>query len=181
MSPPFLLHCPSFHCWVWHHMVWNTPFSVGIGCPSCVPSQLLVHPQENHCWGSASSIKHLDTASTARQWPKHPCVTNAILITDPKHTTTQASTKKSNSVPARLNTHPFCNPQKVTLGFLLYKQQTVALHFIKEYFVGFFKPTEMQKQGFFLFFLLPLVMLFKSNKKACKIDAEECEAEYILK
>jgi len=35
---------PSFHCWAQWPMVWhNDLWSIGVSCPICVPSSLLVH------------------------------------------------------------------------------------------------------------------------------------------
>jgi len=38
------------------------PFGqLGVSCPSCVPSQLLVHPQPTRWWGGVRSRKGLDS------------------------------------------------------------------------------------------------------------------------
>lgn len=39
--------------------------------------------------------------STAQQQRKHSCVINIVSITNPKHTSTLATTKKTNSIPAK--------------------------------------------------------------------------------
>lgn len=46
-------------------------------------------------------------ASTVQQQPKHLCVINASLATNPKHRTLQAAVKKVNSIPARPSTGSF--------------------------------------------------------------------------
>jgi len=51
--PSFFLLSSGLCCWTWHHMVWNISLVNCASCPTCVPSQLLVHPQPSHCWGSA--------------------------------------------------------------------------------------------------------------------------------
>ena len=44
-----------------HDIIWSgiSLGSVGVGCPGCAPSQLLVHPQPAHWWGRVRSRKAL--------------------------------------------------------------------------------------------------------------------------
>lgn len=39
--------------------------------------------------------------STVQQQPKHRCVINTVLVTNPKHTTVRAAAKNVNSIPDR--------------------------------------------------------------------------------
>ena len=61
MSPPFLLLPPALYAE--HDVIWYgiSLWSVGVSSPSCVPSQLLVHPQPTHWWGGVRSRKGLDS------------------------------------------------------------------------------------------------------------------------
>ena len=44
-------------------VIWNeiSLWSVEVSCPSCVPSQLLVHPQPTRWWGGVTNREGLDT------------------------------------------------------------------------------------------------------------------------
>lgn len=66
---------------------------VGISCLSCVPSQILSHPQPAS-WrgggrqsGKESQLWHC--VSTAQQWAQQWCVISTAVSTNPKHSTTQ--------------------------------------------------------------------------------------------
>lgn len=133
MSPPFIADCDI----IWYGISLS---SAGSAVPAVSPSQLLVPPQHPktpwHC------------ASTAEQWLKHRCVTNTIFSqiwnTGP-HKLLQRKVTLSQPCPIHIL---FATTKSNTrIGVT----QTVALHLIREYFLGFFKPTEMQKIGFFLF------------------------------
>ena len=58
--PPFLL-LPQLYI-AEHDVIWCgiALWSVEDSCPSCVPSQLLVHPQPTRWWGGVRSRKGLD-------------------------------------------------------------------------------------------------------------------------
>ena len=80
-------------------------WSVGASCPSCVPSRPPAHPQPAHQEGRMKKERApWRCASTAQQQPKHGCITNAALVTNPKHRTTQAPLKKVHSIPDRAST-----------------------------------------------------------------------------
>ena len=96
---PFHLLSLRFYCWVQYHMVWNIPL---VSCPSHVPSLSLAHPQLT-CW-RREQRKPCHCASTVQQEPKHWCITNAVLATYAKQSTTPAAVKKVNSIPARHST-----------------------------------------------------------------------------
>lgn len=58
--PCFLLLAPDWY--PEYNAIWcgKSLCSAGVGCPSCVPSQLLVLPQRSLCWGGVSSSKGPD-------------------------------------------------------------------------------------------------------------------------
>jgi len=97
--PPFFVLPPVFiaEC----DIIWyGTSFwSVGVSCPSCVPSQLLVQPQPTRWWGGVRK-KGLD-AVQALLSSKHAFVINTLSTINPKHSPTQATSKKTNSVPVQ--------------------------------------------------------------------------------
>ena len=92
--PCFLFLSLSFYCWAQWHVVWNIPL-VSLGqrswlCPlstSCPP--LGEEARAPQC-----------CAGAVQQQPKHRCVINTVLGTNPKHSTIQAAMRKVNSIPA---------------------------------------------------------------------------------
>lgn len=63
-APPSFL--PSFllpALYAEHNIIWSgiSLWSVGVSCLSCVPSQLLGHPQSAPCWGSPRNREGPDT------------------------------------------------------------------------------------------------------------------------
>lgn len=79
--------------WAWCLRCAMSLWSVGVGCPGCVPSQLFECPQPPRWQGSSRHKKSL-TAYIAQQQLKHPCVTNAVLVTNPKHSATEILWRK---------------------------------------------------------------------------------------
>lgn len=81
-----------------------------VRCPSCVPSQLLAHPQPIHWMGvgreqrvsGGKKSKSWCSASTGQQLPKHCSVINTVLTTNPKYSTIWAAIKKANSWPVQI-------------------------------------------------------------------------------
>lgn len=53
---------------------------------------------------SGKKRKPWHCTSTAQPWPKYWCVTNIILVSQPKYIIIQAAMKKMNSTPARPST-----------------------------------------------------------------------------
>ena len=103
MSPRILLLSPSFYCWAWCPMVWDIPLVIlghlswlcALPVPCAPPIPLLVRQKQKSPWLCAS---------TALQQLKHWCVVTSILIKNPRHCITQASTKIVNSVSAKTRT-----------------------------------------------------------------------------
>ena len=78
---------------------------VGVSCPCCVPSQLLVKPQPYPLAGQREKQRRpWRCVSIAQQQQKYPCVINTVFVTSPKHNTIPAAMKKMNSVPAKTST-----------------------------------------------------------------------------
>jgi len=72
-------------------------WSVGISCPGCVPPRFLC-PHTSSPQSSVRSWTVLDSVlSTAWQQLKHQCVTNIVLIPNPKRSAVPATRKKMNS------------------------------------------------------------------------------------
>lgn len=86
--PPLYMLCGT---------IWNG-ISAGVSCPSCLPSQLLVHP-----WPTCNKKQRRAwlCVSTAQQSQKHPRIINAVFSTNLKHSPTPATIKKINSIPAK--------------------------------------------------------------------------------
>ena len=103
--PPFLLLPPAL-C-AEHDAIWSgiSLWPVGVSCPGCVPSQLLVPPPAYSLvgWGEKQKRPGL-CVSTAQHSLKHPCVTNSVSSTNPKHSPIPATLKKITSVPAKAST-----------------------------------------------------------------------------
>jgi len=76
---------------------------IWISCPGFASSQPLVRPQPSH-WSVVMVVERWCYASTLQQWPKHWCIINTVLATDPKHNTVRASMKKVNSILDRPST-----------------------------------------------------------------------------
>ena len=61
--PPFILLPPAVYAEcdiIWYGI---SLWSVGVNCPSCVPSQLFGHPQPPHWWGGVRSRNCLGSVS----------------------------------------------------------------------------------------------------------------------
>lgn len=81
----------------------------GVSCPSCVPSQLLVHPQTTYWWDSVRNRKDFDCVNPALQQLKNPSVDNNLPVPNAKHNTVQDTKQKINSIPEQTSTSYFYN------------------------------------------------------------------------
>lgn len=96
--PLFLLLPPDLHGATWAGI---SPGSVGISCPSFVPSQSLVPPLLLG-WGEEQEGPWL-CAGPAQPELKYPCITCAVSSTNPKHSpilTIWFANQSSNSMHA---------------------------------------------------------------------------------
>lgn len=92
---------PVFCCFITHHVAKGsgiTLWPLGISCPSCVPSQLLVHPLPTHWQGGTKQKtcpRHCSsTTRTLRCYKNHPNLNqNHFTATDPRRKTTLSKLK----------------------------------------------------------------------------------------
>jgi len=72
-----------------------------VSCPDWVPSQSPAHPQFTGWGGNMRNRESLNAVqalfSNSWKW----CVSNAVLVSNPKHSIICTTVKKLNSVPAR--------------------------------------------------------------------------------
>lgn len=68
---------------------------------SCVPSQLLVHPQTPCCGGGWGAEKSLALSKNCSVIIKHQCA-NIILTSNPKYGTVPVTRSRNNSIPAKI-------------------------------------------------------------------------------
>lgn len=124
----------------------------GVSCPSCVPSQLLVHPQTTHWWDSVRNRKDFDCVNPALQQLKNPSVDNNLPVPNAKHNAVQDTKQKINSIPEQTSTSYFYNwyiPINSLLGNCEYLQRGKILidkiiilsylHHFEKHFLNFYK------------------------------------------
>ena len=90
--------------WVptFHGMEYGTRLRpVWVSSPSCLPSPPTLLTEGAQC-GKKRRPWHC--ASSVQQQPKHQCVTNTVLATNPKRSIIQTAMKKINCLPARHTT-----------------------------------------------------------------------------
>ena len=78
---------------MWHGI---SLWSVWVSCPACVPASLLPTPLLLAKGQREEQRRFWYCMSTAQQQLKHWCVTNAVLVTNLKHSTIQAAMEKNN-------------------------------------------------------------------------------------
>ena len=103
-DPPLPANSSQFIYWAWHHMVWNTALASLGQLPWLCPLPALV-PLQPSCWLGMRSWKILDLVQKllSNNW-KYQCVTNVLLLLNPRHNTIPATRKKINSIPAETRT-----------------------------------------------------------------------------
>lgn len=92
---------PHFYCWTWWYMAWTLFWPVWASCTSCVPSQMLAHPQPTVWWRLTKELRKFWVMQELLLNSQNFGVTHSVLATNPKHCTTRAPMKKMNSILGR--------------------------------------------------------------------------------
>lgn len=106
-SPSYIWDIASqFYFWAWCYMemlYWPLASSGQQSWLVCsfFGILLLAYPQPACYGGRVRKIKLWHSSSTAQPETKHCCVTNTLLVMNPKHSTIWAIMKKVNSIPVR--------------------------------------------------------------------------------
>lgn len=93
---PFFLLSLSFYCSMWHWMVWNNP---GSAVPATPPPNFLLTSSLLTGGAEWEKEKNSPLCKCCSAKPKHWCAINAVLVTNPKHTTVWSAKKKTNCFP----------------------------------------------------------------------------------
>lgn len=78
--------------------------TAGVSSPSCVTFQLFVHPQPPHRWGNVRSRNALMLLKCRSIITKTPLCYQHFCSTNSEHSPIQATLRKSNSIPSKINT-----------------------------------------------------------------------------